>query len=471
MRRTRSSTARRKRNTWGDPREDARYRFGVMSADTGQMIDSGIDRKEALRNAASYRRGYRATYSGAFASHPAYDAVAVAIDGDYKFVSAIESPSLTMKGAASVGGFTRGDVLRLDDDPTDFTVFAVGHEVARDNGLASYDRWPDGHQLYAREGDPADIVELTHRDSRGIHFDYPLRVVDAKTLLYGRSNGERVTHRVTMHRKVKPERAKAKANARGDAFPATIMLAIAEDSREWDGTPYDVRSGPRPHQIRNARKARAMTWRLSGTRKDLAEAKAWAAAEGWSVFVLPVDEPDPIGKAKELVLRGREKPARKAPATRKANGAEASRNVTCSLCHRGFIITGDKLPRHYYGATRYHTGSKHACDGVPVPLGAARKSNAKRLSAATKARRAQLEIDGRQLVAAMTDLAEDPAWSYEHDDNSGFLFVEATGWHGRRVTHAVNRDTQGAYIRHDGDSWRWEPDGRRPLTGGVYRSR
>lgn len=102
----------------------------------------------------------------------------------------------------------------------------------------------------------------------------------------------------------------------------------------------------------------------------------------------------------------------------------------------------------------------------------ARKQNAKRVTAAEKARRAQLEADARMLMAAMIDLGEEPAWSYEHDDRGhGVLFVTATAYNDRRITHAVARDDEGPYIRHDARSWRWQPDGRRPSTGGVYASR
>ena len=101
------------------------------------------------------------------------------------------------------------------------------------------------------------------------------------------------------------------------------------------------------------------------------------------------------------------------------------------------------------------------------------KPNAGPRSPAKKAelaRRLQAEADARQLVAAKADLADDPMWEFEHDPGRNTVVAHATSWSGRRFWELIGRDRDGAYLVGTGAIFRWEPDGRRPLTGSLYRS-
>jgi hypothetical protein len=57
-------------------------------------------------------------------------------------------------------------------------------------------------------------------------------------------------------------------------------------------------------EFRAAPEAKAAMWLRKGTPADVAKAKAAMESEGYKVFTFDSAERDPLGKAKEKVLRG-----------------------------------------------------------------------------------------------------------------------------------------------------------------------
>lgn len=81
-----------------------------------------------------------------------------------------------------------------------------------------------------------------------------------------------------------------------------ICLGRIEESAEWDGRPYARDLGHRAGMV-PTREARALVWLLRGTDADVEKARAYCAEPGceWEVYVLPVEEPDPIAATKRAV--------------------------------------------------------------------------------------------------------------------------------------------------------------------------
>lgn len=83
--------------------------------------------------------------------------------------------------------------------------------------------------------------------------------------------------------------------------PTTIVLARLEDdveivepfSRDWRGFPVT-----RPVKV-----AKSLMWLRRGGAGDLVKARAFAATEGYSVFLFPPSEADPLGRAKGEVSK------------------------------------------------------------------------------------------------------------------------------------------------------------------------
>ena len=83
---------------------------------------------------------------------------------------------------------------------------------------------------------------------------------------------------------------------------ACICLGRVEESAEWDGRPYARDLGHRAGMV-PTREARALVWLLRGTDADVEKARAYCAEPGceWEVYVLPVEESDPIAATKRAV--------------------------------------------------------------------------------------------------------------------------------------------------------------------------
>lgn len=84
----------------------------------------------------------------------------------------------------------------------------------------------------------------------------------------------------------------------------TIVLAKAEENREVDGRTW---LGAERLKWKDVDAAKALMWRNKGTEEDIETAHRFADAEGYTVFVYPTTERDPLGRAKKEILTGRPK--------------------------------------------------------------------------------------------------------------------------------------------------------------------
>ena len=87
-----------------------------------------------------------------------------------------------------------------------------------------------------------------------------------------------------------------------------IVIAWAEDGKEWDGEPFRADAG-RPPRYVDVVIATACVWLLDGSAADVDKARAFVTshygARG-AVYVYPVTEPDPLKRAKrEIMTRAR----------------------------------------------------------------------------------------------------------------------------------------------------------------------
>jgi hypothetical protein len=86
--------------------------------------------------------------------------------------------------------------------------------------------------------------------------------------------------------------------------PATkcIVLARVEEDFVWDGKPYAVDLGQRAG-LKSVKRPVTLVWCLRGDAVDTEKAHRFARAEGYSVLSYPVEESDPLARAKRDIMR------------------------------------------------------------------------------------------------------------------------------------------------------------------------
>lgn len=86
---------------------------------------------------------------------------------------------------------------------------------------------------------------------------------------------------------------------------ATIVTAWVVAEQQFDGRPFASDLGSKPG-MRTVRTGRAAVWLNRGSAEDIDKARAYAARASDEyqihVFVYPVDELDPLGRARREVL-------------------------------------------------------------------------------------------------------------------------------------------------------------------------
>lgn len=82
----------------------------------------------------------------------------------------------------------------------------------------------------------------------------------------------------------------------------TIVLARCDMGALRDTGRTERRDGNYFPVFEAAKRAVACVWLNKGTAADLARAEAYAKAEGFTVITFPTNEPDPLGKAKAMML-------------------------------------------------------------------------------------------------------------------------------------------------------------------------
>lgn len=79
-----------------------------------------------------------------------------------------------------------------------------------------------------------------------------------------------------------------------------VLASLVEDYKVVSDEGYDL---GRKKKVETYLRPVALVWKLNGGPADVAKARAYAEQEGYKVFLYPVTEDDPLGRAKRDVKK------------------------------------------------------------------------------------------------------------------------------------------------------------------------